>query len=204
LDTGVGIPPEIIDRIFEPFFTTKEMGTGTGLGLSTVLGIIKSHGGFVQVYSEGGEGTQFKVYLPATGTEQALAPDQPDLLRGQGELILVVDDEAPIRETTKTSLETFNYQVMTAADGIEAIVIYAQYKDRISAVLMDMMMPAMDGVTAVLALQKINPQVKVIANSGLLSSHKISSVMGSCVKALLLKPYTTEELLKTLHQVLQS
>jgi PAS domain S-box-containing protein len=197
-DTGIGIPPEIIDKIFEPFFTTKEVGSGSGLGLSTAIGIIKSHGGFIKVYSEMGKGTQFKIYLPATGTKEELAVKKKDVFIGEGELILVVDDEALIRETTKTLLESFNYQVMTACDGIDAIVIYAQHKDIISAVLMDMMMPLMDGETAILALEKINPQVKVIANSGLGSSNKN---MSACVKALLLKPYSTDELLKTLHQV---
>ena len=197
-DTGIGIPPEIVDTIFEPFFTTKAVGSGSGLGLSTAIGIIKSHGGFIKVYSEIGKGTQFKIYLPATGTKEELVVKKNDVFIGQGELILVVDDEAPIRETTKVLLESFNYQVMTACDGVEAIVVYAQHKDRIGAVLMDMMMPLMDGETAILALEKINPQVKVIANSGLGSSHKN---MSACVKALLIKPYSTDELLKTLHQV---
>jgi PAS domain S-box-containing protein len=200
-DTGVGIPSEIVDKIFEPFFTTKEVGSGSGLGLSTVRGIIKSHGGFIKVYSERGKGTQFKIYLPATGTESELAVSKKNVFLGQGELILVVDDEEQIREITKTVLESFNYQVITACDGIEAIINYSQHKDSIGAVLMDMMMPSMDGETAILALEKINPQVKIIVNSGLVSNHKNPLAISPCVEALLLKPYSTDELLKTLQKV---
>jgi len=201
-DSGTGIAPEIVDRIFEPFFTTKELGKGTGLGLATVAGIIKSHGGFVQVHSQVGKGTQFQVYLPAAeGSQTQLLPDT-EAPAGNGELILVVDDEAAICETTKTSLETYNYSVLTASDGIEAIALYAQHKQEISAVLMDMMMPVMDGPTTVRMLQKINPQVAIIAVSGLASSDKVSLAMKAGVKAFLPKPYTTQELLKTINSLL--
>lgn len=203
-DTGMGIPRGIIDRIFEPFFTTKEIGQGTGLGLSTVMGIIKSHGGFVQVLSEVGQGTQFYIYLPVT---QATITDEMkslhhELPRGQGELILVVDDEYSIRELTKISLETYNYKVLTANDGVEALVVYAEHKQDINAVLVDMMMPAMDGITTIRALQKINPQVKIIAVSGLTSNYQITEIAGNNVKTFLPKPYTSEELLKNLQVVL--
>ncbi|MBD1840414.1 response regulator [Coleofasciculus sp. FACHB-64] len=203
-DTGMGISREIIDRIFEPFFTTKEIGQGTGLGLSTVMGIVKSHGGFVQVLSEVGQGTQFYIYLPVT---QATIPDETkslphELPRGQGELILVVDDEYSIRELTKISLETYNYKVLTATDGVEALVLYAEHKQDINAVLVDMMMPAMDGITTIRALQKINPQVKIIAVSGLTSNYQITEIAGNNVKTFLPKPYTSEELLKNIQVVL--
>src|SRR5919202_1740077 len=163
-DTGIGISKEIVDKIFEPFFTTKELGKGTGLGLSTVIGIIKSHGGFVNVSSEIGKGTQFKVYLPVkqSGATDCTPAGQQELPSGQGELILVVDDEDSIREVTKTLLETNDYRVLVASDGIEAIALYTQHKAEISAVLIDMMMPSMDGPTAIRVLKKINPQVKII------------------------------------------
>lgn len=122
-DTGIGIPPAILDRIFEPFFTTKVLGKGTGLGLSTVVGIIKSHGGFVNVHSEVGKGTQFKVYLPASEVIETTELEEVESPTGHGELILVVDDEAAIREITETSLLTYNYKVLTASDGIEAIAL---------------------------------------------------------------------------------
>ena len=201
-DTGTGIPPETKIRIFEPFFTTKEQGKGTGLGLSTTIGIIKSHGGFVKVDSEVDEGTKFKVYLPAARTEETLQDEKVEIPQGNGELILLVDDEMSIREIAKTSLEKHNYQVLTASDGIEAIALYAQYKDEISTVLMDMMMPEMDGVTTIRTLQRMNSQVKIIAVSGLSTSDKVNAAMSNGAKLFLSKPYTSEELLRKLHQVI--
>ncbi|MDM9380611.1 response regulator [Chlorogloeopsis sp. ULAP01] len=199
-DTGAGMPPEIVDRIFEPFFTTKEVGKGTGLGLSTVRGIIKSHGGFVIVHSKVGKGTEFKVFLPAVEATATLLGEDLELLKGNRELVLVVDDEAQILETTKISLETYNYKVLTASDGIEAIALYAQYQDEISLVLVDMMMPSMDGATTIRALQKINPLVKIIAVSGLAPSDRLAGF--AAVKSFIAKPYTTRELLQNLHNIL--
>jgi PAS domain S-box-containing protein len=203
-DTGIGIPKEIVDRIFEPFFTTKEVGKGTGLGLSTVIGIIKSHGGFVEVASEVGQGTQFKVYLPVTqlGETTALAEERHEIATGHGELILVVDDEDSIRQITKSSLEKSGYKVLIASDGIEAIVLYTQHKKEISVVLIDMMMPSMDGPNTIRVLQKINPQVKIIGVSGLVSNDKMIELLGNSVKTFLPKPYTSSELLKHLQVVL--
>jgi two-component system, cell cycle sensor histidine kinase and response regulator CckA len=202
-DTGIGIPAENMSRIFEPFFTTKQIGNGTGLGLSTTLGIIKSHGGFVNVYSEVGSGTQFKLYLPATiETEVQPLANEFIPLSGNGELVLVVDDEKSIQEITKASLESHNYKTLTACDGIEAIALYAQYRNSINVVLMDMMMPSMDGLTAIRALQKINPDVKIIASSGLISSCKLAQASSEGVKSFLSKPYTLKELLNTLQQVI--
>ncbi len=199
-DTGIGIPPEIVDRIFDPFFTTKELGKGTGLGLSTVIGIIKSHKGFVKVASLVGVGTEFKIFLPAVQGSEMITAAELELPIGQGEVILVVDDEAPIREITQTTLETYNYKVLKAKDGIEALSLYVQHQDEISIVLVDMMMPSMDGATAIRTLQKINPQVKVVATSGLLTSNQ---VLGSLsVQAFLAKPYSAQDLLNTLHDVL--
>jgi CheY-like chemotaxis protein len=203
-DTGTGISVESLDRIFEPFFTTKELGKGTGLGLSTVLGIIKSHGGFIKVYSEMGQGTEFKVYLPALEETQTLLVEDFKLPRGHGEVILVVDDEAAIRRITQTSLETYGYRVLTASDGIEAIALYAQHKKEISLVVIDMMMPNMDGLTTIRTLRKIKPQVKIIAVSGLASNDKLAQVATLGVKTFISKPYTTEELLNTINGVLST
>lgn len=203
-DTGTGIPEEILDRIFEPFFTTKDIGKGTGLGLSTMVGIIKGHGGFVKVYSEVGRGTQFQVYLPAVDTPEIVLTKDLELPTGNGELILVVDDEVAIREITKTSLEAYNYQAITANDGIEAVAIYAEQREQISIVLTDMMMPSLDGPTTIRTLQKINPKVKIIAVSGLASSDKLTQAASTGVKTFMSKPYTTQELLNTIAQVLKS
>jgi len=146
-DTGHGIPPKIINQIFDPFFTTKPQGQGTGLGLSTVQGIVKGHGGFINVYSEVGKGSQFSVYLPlaeATNAESSSAR-RSEISFGEGELILVVDDEAAIREIAKGTLENFGYRVLTASDGAEALALYAEHKGEIAVVLTDMMMPLMNG-----------------------------------------------------------
>jgi PAS domain S-box-containing protein len=201
-DTGVGIPREILDRIFEPFFTTKDVGQGTGLGLSTVLGIIKSHGGFVNVYSETGSGTSFQVYLPTVEGMETFSPDNLPPQIGNGELILVVDDEVPIQEITRTSLEAHNYKILVASDGIEAIALYAQNRDKISAVLMDIMLPSLDGLTAIRTLQKINPQVRIIASSGLMADNKLSVAAAIGINTFLSKPYTINELLLSLQKVL--
>lgn len=204
-DTGMGIPNEILDRIFEPFFTTKELGKGTGLGLSTVIGIVKSHGGFVNVSSKLGYGTQFAVYLPALQETQTPVIEDPQLPRGNGELILVVDDEASIRQITQTSLETYSYRVLTACDGIEALAMYAQHKDDINVVLIDMMMPSMDGPTAIRAMRRIQPQVKIVAVSGLVSSSdKLTQVRRLGVQRVLCKPYTAKELLKVIDSVINT
>ncbi|MGV2830637.1 hybrid sensor histidine kinase/response regulator [Myxosarcina sp. GI1(2024)] len=202
-DTGIGIRPEIQERIFEPFFTTKDLGKGTGLGLSTVLGIIKSHGGFLKVYSELGQGTQFRVYLPATKGSQTQQVDDFNLPQGHGELVLVVDDEPAIRQITQTLLEKYNYNVLTASDGIEAIVIYAQHQSQIAVVLMDMMMPSMDGLTTIRALHKIDPHLKVISTSGLTTNGKLAEAVSLNIKAFLPKPYTVKELLDSLSKTIK-
>jgi CheY-like chemotaxis protein len=203
-DEGLGMSPETQERIFEPFFTTKELGKGTGLGLSTVMGIVKGHGGFIHVWSEVGRGTEFQIYLPAVAVVEYNRQTEQDTPYGNGELILVVDDEAGVREATKTSLETFNYKVLTANDGIEAIATYAENRARIQLVLVDMLMPAMDGITTIRTLQKLNPQIKAIATSGLASKDHLNGMADTEVQAFLAKPYTAQELLQTIKQVLCS
>jgi PAS domain S-box-containing protein len=204
-DTGMGMPPEVISRIFEPFFTTKEVGKGTGLGLSTALTIIRSHGGFVNVYSEPNSGTQFTVYLPAATAGETAATElaRPDFPTGHDELILVVDDEDAIRQITKATLETFNYRVLTAADGTEAIALYAQHRDEVACVITDMMMPFMDGPATIRALQKLNPRVRIIAASGLAAQEKASEATALGVRLFLAKPYTAEKLLNALADILR-
>ena len=203
-DTGIGIPPELRDRIFEPFFTTKEQCQGTGLGLSTVMSIIKSHQGFVEVSSQVGKGATFKLYLPAMmATETELVNQEPKPpVMGKGQGILLVDDELAILEITKETLETFNYRVATATDGVEAVTLYRQRKGEINAVVTDLMMPIMDGPALIRALRQIDPQVKVVAVSGLDSRAKLAEAQNLNVQAFLGKPYTTEKLLAVLDEVL--
>jgi len=202
-DTGTGMPPEVQSRIFEPFFTTKGMTQGTGLGLSTALTIVKSHGGFVNVYSEVGKGTQFAIYFPAFDTDQQAATvvTETNLPLGHGELILVVDDEEGIREITRSTLETFGYRVLTANDGTEAIALYAEHRNEIALVLTDMLMPFMDGPTTIRALQKMNPRVRIVAASGLTTNKERDPGLES-VKVFLTKPYTAEKLLRAIADVL--
>ncbi|MCP6760020.1 MAG: GAF domain-containing protein [Fischerella sp. CENA71] len=203
-DTGFGIPPLILERIFEPFFTTKELGKGTGLGLSTVIGIVKKYGGFISVESVVSEGTQFQVYLPALKESINQQVETSPLPHGNGELILVVDDEAAILEITKTSLEDFNYRILTASKGIEAISLYAQHKNQISMVLMDIMMPDMDGLTAIGIMQQMNPQVKIIAISGISMGSQVAASAKVDVNVFLHKPYTISQLLCVINSLLNS
>ena len=207
IDTGCGMPPEIVDRIFEPFFTTKEVGKGTGLGLSTVLGIVHSHGGIVHVHSEPAKGTTFKVYLPAesdgTAADAHTAPAE-ELPRGNGELILVVDDETAIREITKATLENFGYRAITAEDGAQAVALYAMQRDEIAVVITDMMMPVMDGPVLVVALRRLNPAVRLIASSGLTSRSNTPCSVEAGVKHFLAKPYSADALLTTVRELLRN
>jgi PleD family two-component response regulator len=161
--------PEVLDKIFEPFFTTKSIDKGTGLGLSTVMAIVKSHNGLITVCSEPGKGTTFKIYLPAIPISAQARQDQSEetsVPRGAGEMILVIEDEASILTITSQTLQTFGYRVLTASDG-EGLALYAQRKDEIAVVLIDMMMPILDGLSAIRALLRINPRIRIVAASGL-------------------------------------
>jgi PAS domain S-box-containing protein len=201
-DTGMGIAAEIRDRIFDPFFTTKPFGQGTGLGLSTALGIVKSYGGFLHVSSEVGQGTQFRVYLPTTETLPTTDVIPIELLQGKGELILIVDDDLAVQQTNRLLLENHHYCTMTAQDGTEAIALYAKHVDQIKVVLMDIMMPNMDGLAAIRTLKSIDPQVQIIAISGLSTNRETVLAMGA--KVFLTKPYTVEELLRITYNLVCS
>jgi two-component system, cell cycle sensor histidine kinase and response regulator CckA len=202
-DTGTGILPELQDRIFDPFFTTKEIGKGTGLGLSTVLGIVRNHGGFIEVESQLRQGSQFHVYFPAIATPALPQPEEQPLSEGDEELILVVDDEPFILQIAQTALEEHHYKALLANNGAEAIALYTQHQPEVRAILMDMMMPSMDGFAAIRELQKINPHVPIIATSGLVS-HQQTQASDIQVNAFLAKPYTAKELLEVLENVLRA
>ena len=202
-DNGTGIAPKVLDKIFDPFFTTKEIGNGTGLGLSTSLAIVKSHGGYIRCYSEVGKGTKFVFAIPAqaeTPMPDAVA-DDPNMPSGNGEWILVVDDEPSVREIIRQTLEACGYQVLLACDGAEAISIYGSHVDEIAAVITDMTMPVMDGPATIRALREMNPNVRVITSSGLAANHHAGAAeLG--IRHFLPKPFSVETLLTTLHQVL--
>jgi PAS domain S-box-containing protein len=201
-DTGCGIPQEQLDRIFDPFFTTKEVGMGTGLGLATAMGVVRSHGGVMNVYSDVGKGATFTIHLPAKGAvPEAILGDADidDLPRGNGELILLVDDEASIVRITGKTLLAYGYKVLTACDGAKAVAVFAQRKHDIALVLTDMMMPVMDGPAAVRALLRISPSVKIIGTSGLASEGGVGKAKPSGVKHFLAKPYSAAALLQAIH-----
>lgn len=204
-DTGIGMAPDTVNRIFDPFFTTKEIGKGTGLGLSTTLTIVKSHGGFINVYSELKRGTRFSIYFPSADAVREDSETAPKnvLPSGNGELILVVDDEENIRLVAEATLQRFGYNVILAIDGTDALAAYAQRGSEIAAVLTDMAMPYMDGLALVRALKKINPEVRVIAMSGLASDGQTAELKGQNVTAFLAKPFTAEMLVTTLADLLK-
>jgi PAS domain S-box-containing protein len=207
-DTGVGIPHDLHERIFDPFFTTKEIGQGSGLGLPTALSIIKSHGGFLNLYSEPGRCARFKIYLPASSLPSSPTPPTPlppaQFPAGHNELVLVIDDEDQIRSVARKTLERFGYRVLLAANGAEAIALYAQHRQDIAVVLTDMMMPIMDGPATIIALKAMNPEVRVIGSSGLHSNGAVAKAVGAGVQHFVPKPYSAEILLQTLHQILHS
>jgi PAS domain S-box-containing protein len=204
-DTGCGIPADVRDRIFEPFFTTKEVGKGTGLGLATVHTVVKNHGGFLNLESEVGEGTTFKIYLPADLAIRAPETAQPfasQMPRGQDELVMVVDDEYSILEITQQTLEAFGYRVVTARNGAEAVSLYAKRVQEIALVLTDMMMPIMDGVATIHVLGCINPNVKIIAATGLELAENMAKANSAGVRDFLQKPYTAETLVRKVREVI--
>ena len=207
-DTGQGIPAEIQNKIFEPFFTTKEPGKGTGLGLSTVAAIVRNHNGYINLYSEVGKGTSFKIYFPALPNQaNQLHSNRAAMLpAGAGELILIADDEAAVRQITRLTLETHGYRVVEAQDGAEGVAIYAQHRGEIQLVISDMDMPVMNGAAMIRSLERINPCVRVITTSGLVANAKTSDSTASqpSLRVPLPKPYTAEQLLRTVHSVLNS
>ena len=202
-DTGTGIPPEILDRIFDPFFTTKGPDKGTGLGLSTVIGIVKGHGGFMQVYSHPGKGSIFTVYLPVEGTENspASAPKTGTVFRGQGETILIVDDEPGVRNVASAVLRRLNFKVVTANDGADGLLLAAKYRADLRAIITDLHMPHMDGISFIRVLRRMLPDIPVVVASGLLEDAAAQEfkTLGSITH--LNKPFTENQLATVLQNI---
>jgi len=191
-----------MERIFEPFFTTKEMGRGTGLGLASVYGIIKGHKGFINVYSQLGHGTAFSVYLPASKRHQAADSEAPEDLAMGTETILLVDDEAVILNVGKEIIETLGYHVLVASGGLEAIDVYSRNRKRIALVILDMVMPDLDGGKTFDALKDIDPGVRVILSSGYSLNSEAEGIMQRGCKAFMQKPFNAHAISRTLRQVL--
>ncbi len=205
LDTGTGIPADVQERIFEPFFTTKALGKGTGLGLSTSMAIVQGHHGFIRVQSEAGRGTTFQVYLPLRegADHDAHAAAASELPHGNGELILIIDDETSVREVTRRTLETFGYRAIVAADGTLGAAAYATHHDDVAVVITDMMMPGLDGSATMAVLKKINPNVRIIAASGLTEESRVARALEAGASLVLSKPFTAGILLRTLRDLLR-
>ena len=202
-DSGVGMDSEILEKVFEPFFTTKEVGKGTGLGLSTTFGIVKSHGGFITVESEPGRGTSFHIFLPiqTLSEELPIQAQSEECPRGNGETILVVDDESSIISVTSQTLQRFGYNVVTASNGAEALAIYTRQHNQIAAIISDLAMPIMDGITAVEAIKRINPDVEIIISSGRYDDSSLAKATDAGVKHFLKKPWSAATLLRALDEV---
>ncbi len=204
-DTGAGMAPEVQERLFEPFFTTKGVGRGTGLGLFMVLGIAKGHGGFVRFESQPGKGTTFELFLPAARSTAVTAPPaEGPLPRANGELILLVDDEAAIREVARQALEEFGYRVISAAGGAAAIEVFRTARAEVKLVVTDMMMPEMDGPDLVRALRAIAPGVRVVGITGVLDPPTTTSLEALALSGMLAKPFTIGQLLKAAHDGMNS
>ena len=205
-DTGQGMDPETRERIFEPFFTTKSLGQGTGLGMYTVYGLVKGHGGHVVCRSQLNEGTSFTLYLPAAeGVEavRASVRDTPPVsaYRG-GETILIVDDEKPIQETAREFLAGQGYLVLLADNGEEAVRLYREEGDRIDLVILDLGMPGMGGRACLRELLRLDPGVKVVIASGYSALGQVRDSINAGARDFLGKPYRLLELIKTVRRVL--
>jgi two-component system, cell cycle sensor histidine kinase and response regulator CckA len=202
-DTGEGIPKEIQDRIFEPFFTTKEIGRGSGLGLSTVIGIVKSHKGFLNLQSSSGKGSCFEIYLPAVPDREVdKTIDDSSTFRADGELILVVDDEPSILSTVKVTLKSRGYKVLLAGDGVEALRLLDQNEEKVKAVITDMMMPGMEGPELINKIIARHPDMPIIGMSGIGRQNDVNNLDSLSLKVFLSKPFTGHQLLETLKQAL--
>jgi len=204
-DSGSGIPPAVLNRIWEPFFTTKPVGQGTGLGLSIVRGVVKSHGGFVNVHSRVGEGTSFKIYLPAAdsllpmGTRYDSAQD----LRGHGELVLIADANPEVRSLVATTLERHGYAVTTACDGTEAVAVFATHRDEVKLVIADVFIPNLDGAALAKVIRCLNATVPVLGMSG-----RVGSLRGEDTNRfsgpMIFKPFKAATVLEAVGNLLRS
>jgi signal transduction histidine kinase/ActR/RegA family two-component response regulator len=205
-DTGIGIPAEVLPHIFEPFFTTKEVGQGTGLGLAQVLGIVQQHAGHITVDSQVGQGTTFTIYFhPLTPSQDSAKTEETaPIWQGQGETILLVEDEPAVLETNKTMLQHLGYQVLTAANGREALAVYTAYQDTIDLVLSDMVMPDMEGEALFNTLKAQNPEIRVVMMSGYPVGEKGARLLEQGLVDWFQKPVSLRDLAQLISKALRS
>ena len=204
VDTGVGMDQATQARIFEPFFTTKEMGRGTGLGLASAYGIIKNHGGHINVYSEKGRGTTFNLYLPASDKAVEIEAHKPRALRKGNETILLVDDEDITVEVGEEILIELGYTVITARNGLEALAAYKANAQKIDMVILDMIMPDMGGGKTYDELKKINPDIRVLLSSGYSISGEASEILARGCNDFIQKPFNMKQLSEKMRGILDA
>lgn len=191
-DTGTGIAPEVLDHIWDPFFTTKVSGKGTGLGLPTVRGIVEHHHGFMTLQTEVGRGTTFRVYLPASAPAAQVdgGTNAPAIAQGNGELILVADDEESIREMAGMILTGVGYRVLFASDGEEAVALFNAHASEIKLVITDFDMPKLNGAALAHAIHAIDPMMKILAMSGMASTTRVNEIQPETyAAAFIAKPF---------------
>jgi two-component system cell cycle sensor histidine kinase/response regulator CckA len=202
-DTGIGMSDEVQQRIFDPFFTTKEMGRGTGLGLASVYGIVKNHEGFINVYSEKGQGTRFEVYLPASGKGVPHKEKVKEEFVEGKETVLLVDDEAMIIDVAERMLSKLGYKVFTARDGKEAIEVFKKYRNKIDVIILDMIMPNMGGGETFDRIKKMKPEIKVLLSSGYSINGQASEILNRGCNGFIQKPFNLQNLSQNLRSMLE-
>ena len=203
-DTGVGLDPESKEHIFEPFYTTKKTGQGTGLGLAIVYGIVKSHGGFISCRSVAGKGTTFEIFLPAIEEAILPAPEERDLNLFHGsETVLLVEDEESVQDLGRRILERFGYTVITAGNGVEALDIFRSERAKIELVILDLIMPEMDGIACFRYLRELDPDLKIIITSGYNPDQKTKDSLTKKADGFVSKPFDMGQMLKVVQQVLE-